>query len=243
MFMDPNCRSGILENNPIHEDLLEACRLFGPDFILNVVLHPHGGFAGVLAGDFEQAHRAGCQAVDALYKVEVAERYDLVIASAGGFPFDIDLRQAHKGLENAARVLRPGGTLLFLAECRDGAGTCALEEWVDKYPSSAAMEPELRERFVVGGHKAYWIARLGERYRILCYSKLAEDLVRKCHLIPVRNPQKALNEVLAILLANPAPGARIACIPQSGLTLPHVAEAETSLSSARKEPDRVRDYA
>ncbi len=239
MFMDPNCRSGVLEGNPIHEDLMEACRLFRPDFILNVVLHPQGGFACVVAGHYEQAHRSGCQAVDVLYKVETAAPYDLVIASAGGFPFDIDLRQAHKSLENAARVLRHGGTLLFLAECADGAGTKALVEWLQKYSSSAAMEIELREHFVVGGHKAYWVVRLGERYRILCYSKLPEALVRNCLFVPVQNPQEALNEALAGL----APDARIACIPQSGLTLPHVADKELYLSSAGKEIDHVSDYA
>jgi nickel-dependent lactate racemase len=233
MFMDRNARCGVLEGNPIHEDLLEAARLYKPGFILNVVLHPQGGFSRVVAGDMEHAHRAGCRAVDALYKVEVPEPYDLVIASAGGFPFDIDLRQAHKGLENATRVLRPGGTLLFLAECPDGAGARALEEWLEKYSSSAEMEAELQHNFKVGNHKAYWIARLGERYKILCYSKLADRLVRQTHMVPVIDPQQALDETLAAL----RPGARIVCIPHSGLTLPHVAgggdQGEQELNHAR----------
>jgi len=129
--------------------------MFGPDFLLNVVLSPAGELVKVVAGHFEQAHAEGCKTVDQMYRVSFDEPYDLVLASAGGFPFDIDLRQAHKGMENAARAVRPEGTLVYFAECRDGVGHPAFEEWVTKFTSSSQMERELHSRFVVGGHKAY----------------------------------------------------------------------------------------
>jgi len=99
MIFDPNCCSGKLDGNPAHEDLLEACRMAEPDFLVNVVLSPEGKLIQVVAGHFDLAHREGCRTVDRMLGAEIDAPYDLVIASAGGFPLDIDLRQAHKGLE------------------------------------------------------------------------------------------------------------------------------------------------
>ncbi|HUX09636.1 MAG TPA: nickel-dependent lactate racemase [Terriglobia bacterium] len=227
-ILDPRCRTGVLDGNPAHEDLLEACGMFGPDFLLNVVLTPTGQFAQVVAGHYEQAHRAGCKTVDQMYQVPFDKPYDMVLASAGGFPFDIDLRQAHKGLENAVRALRPGGVLIYFAECRDGAGHAAFAEWVEKFSSSAEMERELRSKFVVGGHKAYWVARLGERTRIHLVSALPESFVRRCHLHPTPDPQAVIERELSRLPS----GARIACIPYAGFTFPAGSEASPSRQAA-----------
>jgi nickel-dependent lactate racemase len=217
-ILDPRCRSGVLDGNPVHEDLMEACRMFDPDFLLNVVLNPRGQLVRVVAGHYEHAHRVGCQTVDRIYRVAIEKPYDLILASAGGFPFDIDLRQAHKGMENAARALRAGGVLVYFAECRDGAGHQAFEEWVGKLSSSAEMERDLRSKFVVGGHKAYWVVRLGENARIYLFSRLPDEFVRRCHLHPASAPQAVIDAELAHL----RPGGRVAHIPYAGLTLPDV---------------------
>jgi nickel-dependent lactate racemase len=216
LILDPNCRPGILEGNPAHEDLLEACRMFEPDFLLNVVLAPSGGWVRVVAGHYDLAHRAGCETVDQMCRIPIDQPYDLVLASAGGFPLDIDLRQAHKGMENAARALRPGGVLVYFAECREGTGSPAMEEWVEKFPNAQQMERELRSRFIVGAHKAFWLARLGERVKILLVSKLPDTLVEKCHLHPTAEPEIAVAEELRRL----GRGARVAYIPHAGITLP-----------------------
>jgi nickel-dependent lactate racemase len=216
LILDPNCRPGILEGNPAHEDLLEACRIFEPDFLLNVVLSPSGGWVRVMAGHYDLAHRAGCETVDQMCRIQIDQPYDMILASAGGFPLDIDLRQAHKGMENAARALHPGGVLIYFAECREGTGSSAIEEWVEKFSNAEQMERELRSRFIVGAHKAFWLARLGERVKILLVSKLPDALVQKCHLHPTAEPENAVAEELGRLGA----GARVAYIPHAGITLP-----------------------
>lgn len=218
LILDPRCESGRLEGNPAHEDLLEACRLFPPDFLLNVVLSPVGQLLKAVAGDVEQAHREGCRFVDQVYRVELDQPFDVVIASAGGFPLDIDLRQAHKGMESACRALRDGGALIYFAECADGSGSRACEEWARKFRTAGEMERHLREQFQIGAHKAYWLARLAEKYRIYLVSQLPDALVTDCRLTPCHDPQATLDALLGKLGST----ARVAFIPCAGFVLPSV---------------------
>jgi nickel-dependent lactate racemase len=218
MIFDPNCRCGKLDGNPAHEDLLESCRTAAPDFIVNVVLNPQGHLIQVVAGHYDLAHREGCRTVDRVLGAEIDRPYDLVIASAGGFPLDIDLRQAHKGLENACRALRPGGAILFYAECPSGAGSQSFEDYVRRYQDDFEMQEALQREFVVGGHKAYWVARLGRNFRVHLVSSLDDEFVRCCHFQAV-SPERH-ESVLQGLLREAGPATRIAVIPYSGFTLP-----------------------
>lgn len=218
MIFDPNCRSGLLDGNPAHEDLLEACGFASPDFLLNVVLSPEGKLLQVVAGHYDQAHREGCKTVDQALSAQFSEPYDLLIASAGGSPLDIDIRQAHKGLENACRALKPGGSILFYAECSNGSGHPRIEYYANAYAGYQEMELALRERFEVGGHKAYWLARLGAHYDVHLVSSLDPDFVRRFQFTPVAAAEHRNH--LSGMLERQAPGARIGFIPYAGHTLP-----------------------
>jgi len=221
MIFDPRCASGILDGNPAHEDLLEAARMADPDFLVNVVLTPDGRLARVVAGDFEEAHREGCRVVDELLSADVTEPYDLLIASAGGYPLDIDLRQAHKGLENACRALKPGGSILFYAECPNGSGHPLFDTYVARYRDDVEMKDALLRNFEVGGHKAYWVARLGRLYDVHLVSELPAGFVEPCHLHPVL-PAEHHQRLRELMRGR----ARVGIIPHAGHTLPRVQVAQ-----------------
>jgi nickel-dependent lactate racemase len=220
MIFHPDCRSGKLDGNPAHEDLLEACGMVDPDFMVNVVLSPEGKLIRAVAGHYDLAHREGCRTVDEMLRVEIEAPYDVVVASAGGFPLDIDLRQAHKGLENACQALRPGGSILFYAECPNGAGIKSFEDYVRLYRDDYEMQAALDKEFVVGGHKAWWVARLGRLYNVHLVSGLDPEFVRRCHFKAV-SPEEH-GAVLKRLLGEAGPEARVAAVPYSGFTLPAV---------------------
>jgi lactate racemase len=228
MIFDPNCRSGKLEGNPAHEDLLEACRMVNPDFLVNVVLRPEGKLIRVVAGHYELAHGEACRTVDDMLRVELAEPYDVMVASAGGFPLDIDLRQAHKGLENACQALRPGGSILFYAECGNGAGHSVFVDYIERYRDDTEMQAALEKEFVVGGHKAYWIARLGRLYKVYLVSELDPEFVRRCHFTPV-SPHEH-ETVLRQILNGRGGSPRTAIAPYAGFTLPAVTTAKEAIS-------------
>jgi nickel-dependent lactate racemase len=195
-----------------------------PDFLVNVVLSPHGKLIRVVAGHYERAHREGCRTVDEMLRVDLDEPYELVVASAGGFPLDIDLRQAHKGLENACQALRPGGAILFYAECPNGAGIQSFEDYIWQYKDDREMQAALERDFVVGGHKAYWISRLGRLFRVYLVSELDPKFVRKCGFDPVR-----AEEHQAVLDELTKGARRTAVVPYGGFTLPAVKTVEEAL--------------
>src|SRR5574340_1212238 len=214
MLLDPRCRAGVLEGNPAHEDMLEGCRMVQPDFMVNLVLGPGGKLLQVVAGHVEQAHLQGCRAADRLLRTPVERPYDVVIASAGGAPLDIDLRQAHKGMDNACAALAPGGSLFYYAECGDGFGSPKLEQYLRAYTSEAEMERTLAENFVVGGHKALWLARMGRCYDVSMVTRLDPFFVQRCGFRAVR-PEE--HEARLMELLRGKPGARVAGLSVCGL--------------------------
>jgi len=191
-----------------------------PDFLLNVVLTPDGKLARAVAGHFEQAHRAGCRVVEEVLSANVGEPYDLLIASVGGYPLDIDLRQAYKGLENACRALKPGGSILFFAACPNGSGHPSFDAYVERYKDDVEMRAALDRNFEVGGHKAWWIVRLGATFDVHLVSELPADFVEKCHFHPVSLARYAGR--LEQLRAKRGARARVGIIPHAGHTLPRV---------------------
>ena len=100
-------------------------------------------------------------------------------------------------MENAARAVREGGSLLYFAECAEGYGSQALKDWTERFHSAAELEEALRKNFVVGSHKAYWLARLGERVRVYLVSSLEQGCVLGCRFHPVGFPQEVIGKLLA----------------------------------------------
>jgi len=209
--------AGRIEGNPVREDIEEAATLVGPSFLLNVVLDGEKRVVKAVAGDVTQAHRQGCRKVDELYRVPLARRADIVLASAGGWPKDINLYQAHKALENAARAARDGGIIILVAECREGIGHPCFSEWLTCGDPPEELLRRIRERFVLGGHKAAAIAKIRRRgVRIFLVSALDAQTVRAMDWAPHDSAQEALTA------AQNAMGhdAALAVMPHAGSTLP-----------------------
>jgi hypothetical protein len=114
--------------------------------------------------------------------------------------------------------------MLFYAECPNGAGIKSFEDYVNKYRDDREMQEALDREFVVGGHKAYWVARLGRVFNVHLVSGLDPGFVRRCHFKPVAPEEH--QAVLDGLLREAGPGARVAIVPYSGFTLPAVEKAQ-----------------
>lgn len=121
-FIDsPFARTGILDNNPLHCDMLEAARLAKLAYIVNVVIDESKKTVAAFAGNYVTAHRTGCDFLLGYCRVK-AQIADIVITSNGGAPLEQNLYQCVKGMTAAEASCRSGGTIIMCAECADGHG-------------------------------------------------------------------------------------------------------------------------
>ncbi len=195
LLLEEGAESGRLEGNPVHEDLLEAALMVGCDFLLNTVLDENKQILGIFAGDMIKAHLKACEMVQRTNGVALDRLADVVIASCGGYPKDINIYQAHKTLDNCARAMKPGGKMLLLAECTEGIGSAAYEQWASRYRTVEAVEAALRSNFMLGGHKAYTVAKLLQRGDVYLVSALPSDLAEMLGFIPAGTLEEAVREI------------------------------------------------
>lgn len=113
------CDCSLLEGNPIHADMTEACALLDPDFLLNTVFTPDGAVSEIVAGHWYEAWEKGCKDLLAMAGVKIKELADVVIASSGGYPKDLNLYQATKCHMNAVFAVKKGGIMIFTLDCED----------------------------------------------------------------------------------------------------------------------------
>jgi lactate racemase len=218
LMVREEARAGALEGNPIREDIEEAVSLVGVDFILNVVLDEHKQIVLAVAGDLTKAHRQGCAFLDTLYRMEIAERADIVLVSQGGAPKDLNLYQTQKALDNAKHAVKKGGIIILIGSCREGLGERTFEEWMTTSPSPKSMIDRIQHDFQLGGHKAAAIAMVLENADIYLVSELSEDFVRSIFLTPFSSAQAALDAAFE-KLGNKA---TVLAMPYGGSTLPQV---------------------
>lgn len=203
---------GRFEGNPVRAEVEESADMLGVDYIVNVVLNSRHEIVRAFAGDVHKAFMAGAEIVDQMYKVPVAGRYDLVLASAGGYPKDIDLYQSQKAITSARRMTSRGGRVVVFAECREGHGSELAYEWAKAASRPQDIVDRHRAGFVIGGHKAYQLARDVLHADVYLYSAMSADVVRTFFLNPVND----LDHVEAMM----AEAQSIAMLPQATLMLP-----------------------
>lgn len=210
LMLDPKSCAGRLDS-PVREDIEEAAELIGIDFILNAVLNERKEIIFAAAGNYIDAHRKGAAFLDRMSKVRV-EPADIVIVSPGGWPKDIDIFQSHKALEHAKNAVKDGGSVILVAECREGYGNRVFEEWL-RFNREEVIE-KFKSGFVMGGHKAALIAALAKRVDLYLVSSLPDEVVRKAHFIPA-----ALQEALEMALRKHGGDARLIVMPYGGSML------------------------
>ena len=119
---EPRAVEGSIEDNPLHRELLQVARMARHDFIVDVALTQDRSIAGVFAGHPERAHRRGVEFVSEALLQTLDEPVDAVITTSGGYPLDLTYYQAIKGVTAAAHIVKPGGRILLVGECKEGAG-------------------------------------------------------------------------------------------------------------------------
>ncbi|WP_127583216.1 nickel-dependent lactate racemase [Paenibacillus koleovorans] len=200
-------------DNPIHQDLEEVLPLLPPVFLLNLIVTQERTVLGAVAGDVVLAHRAGVERYRSIFLVPPgAAPYDLVLASAGGHPKDMHLYQAMKTIQNAAPLVRPGGTIVLAARCEEGFGNGVLHDWIETIQDRARMTAMLKQAFVLGAHKVEQLDKVLQEKTVFLYSDMPSSLVELTGIRPVPDLEAALRSCVDSGLR------RVAVMPYGALT-------------------------
>lgn len=191
----PYSTTGVLEHNPIHEDMVCAARAVNTQFILNVALNGEKKVIAAFAGDLEEAHATGVKFVRELAQCPSITG-DIVITSNGGYPLDQNLYQSPKAVATAEACCKEGGVIIMCASCYDGMGGTHFEKLIvrgtvdeiDEYLSKIPPKETIAEQWC-----AQIYSRILKKYRIILVTTyLDHDMVRKANMIPASSPDEAL---------------------------------------------------
>lgn len=212
-FIDsPKARTGNLEDNPIHRDMVWAARRAKLAFIVNVVIDADKKVIFATAGDMEQAHAAGCEFLSALCRIAPAPA-DIVVTTNGGYPLDQNIYQAVKGMTAAEATVNEGGVIIMLARSDNGHGGEAFYHQMADEPDIDKTLALFRSRDRGETHPDQWqtqiFIRVLKRARVIFVSDETDEVVRAMHMIPAHSTEQALE--LAHSLTSP--DAKITVIP------------------------------
>lgn len=217
----PQARSGVYHINPLRQEVEEIGRKAGVQFSLGTILDEEKHILKVYFGEPAAVMAAAIPVVRRLFGVSVPALYDLVIASPGGAPKDINLYQSQKALTHAARITRDDGWVVLLAACPEGSGSQAYENYVTRAPSHQAILQQFkRGYFKVGPHKALQIARDAVRVNVVLVSDLPPQTVKSWKLMPSK--PELTDALIKWILSELPPDARVAILPAATRTMTEV---------------------
>ena len=198
----PSARTGILENNPLHIDMLWAAKTAKLAYIVNVVLNAEKEVIYAVAGDAEAAHKAGTDFLSGLCQAEAIPA-DIVITTNGGYPLDQNVYQAVKGMTAAEATVKQGGVIIMLARCNDGIGG-------DHFYRQLAQEPDIdktmalflsrgKEQTVPDQWQTQVFLRVLKKATVIFLSEMDDATIREMHMLPAKTMEEALQKAKAIL--------------------------------------------
>jgi len=220
----PRSTWAVLEGNPVQQGIQECVSKCPPEFMVNVTLDQEKRITGVYAGDYLQAHAAGCADVARSATQAVDEPFDIVITSNGGYPLDQNLYQTVKGMTAAAQIVRKGGAIITVSECRDGLPDHGNYKTLLQMRNSPQALLDLINSPSFTMHDQWQVQKqaiVQLEAEVYLHSSLPDEVVRMAKLTPAANLQQTIDHVLQQFGGSDA---RIAILPDGPFTVPYVAD-------------------
>ena len=223
MIAHPNAIWGITYGNPMHDAIREISTVVKPDFTLDVTLNKDHEITEVFAGELFTAHKLGCAFVKDTAMQPVERPYEVVVTTNSGFPLDLNLYQAVKGMSAANQIVADGGAIVAAAECSDGLPEFGNYKDILKLGNSPDSLLSLITSDGFHMHDQWQVqvqAQIQRRARVLLHTDgLTDEQIRQAHLQRCED----VAETVERLAYEAGPDARIAVLPQGPQTIPYVA--------------------
>jgi lactate racemase len=208
-----------LEQNPVHLDMLEGARMVGANFCVNTVMNAREEIIGVFSGDIEDAHKLACDKANQVLRLAIEQPVDVAITSAGGAPYDSNFMQSLKAILNIQEIMRPGGVILWIAECNSGIHPGFLE-WA-KIESWEELEDKSRREYNLTAHNTMLLRRLLKKCDVALLSSLPSETVRKMSIRPLTS----IEEGMRWISQRVPKGSSCAIVPRANLIYATVTKA------------------
>jgi len=207
----PGCEPGVLERNPIAEEIMRAADLRPPDCALCLVNGREGGMAWAGSGPWRTSYSAAIEKVRSWFEVPLGPPFELMVACGGGAPGDTTLIQGHKSLDAACRYLAPGGQILYVAALDGGLGSEEMRPFVD-HPQPEAILERLSNGWIQYGHTTLRLLEKTSNHRVRLVSHLDPELASRLGFEPTADPETVIDE-----WRTKHPGARVGVMPDAAV--------------------------
>ena len=219
----PMATWGVIHGNPVHDDVRDIAAMTGVDFSVDVTINRNRKITSVYAGDLFLAHEAACRSAKSTAMQQVEKPFDVVVTTNSGYPLDLNLYQAVKGMSAAAKVVKEGGTIVCAAECSDGIPDHGQYK---KLLTMRDSPEDLLDMILADGHNVHdqWQVQLQAQIQMrasvfLKSGYLSAEQVREAHLTPI----DSIEDTVADALRDSGNGARVCVLPEGPQTIPYVA--------------------
>ncbi len=221
MLVEPDARIAEFARNPLRQDIEEIGSAMGEVFALNAILNGDKKIVKAVFGSPHAVIEAGIPISQNICQVKASKKYDLVIASVGGAPKDINFYQSQKALTHASLFTRDHGVIILVAECAEGSGSRSYEEFMVGVSSAQEVFQKFQQLgFRVGPHKAFQVARDAARVKIILVSDIPAGLVSGLLMTPASDLESAFRLALEHLPPAPPELRPIAFLPRATNTVP-----------------------
>lgn len=199
---DDNARTGILDGNPIHKDMLWAAETAGLKYVVNVVLNAEKQAIYAVAGDTFEAHKKG---VDFLCEQcgAKAQPADIVLTTNGGYPLDQNVYQSIKGMTAGEATVKDGGVIIMIAKCNDSVGGDHFYHQMADEPDINKIMADLMSRGRLETLPDQWMTQILSRIllkaSVIYVSEMDDKTVEEMHMIPAKNLDDAMKKAREIL--------------------------------------------
>lgn len=208
-----------LKGNPVADDMEDAMRALKDKHIFSImaVLDKNHRTCCVYAGDIDKSFKKAAEKADDVFVIDLKEKAEVVVAVTA-FPYDIDLYQSQKALDNAKYAVRDGGVIILVSACRDGVGPPNFLNLLGSASTPKDALDKIAHGYKLGYHKAAKMAEIGLKCRMYAVTRLDPEVTRKAHMTPMPTIQEAVDNALREL----GPDAKVTFIMDAVITVPRV---------------------
>ena len=212
--LHPACEPGNLHQNPVYEDIVEAVKSVPVDFSINLVFGENQNLIDAFCGNMNSSFQKACFKINQNNVLAIPELADVVIASTGGWPNDINLIQAYQSIHFAVRALKPNGDLIILSECREGLGNYDFLSWFENNNQNGIINGNLK----MNADIAISLKQKLDNYNVYLFSEISEADAKKIGFIPTSNIQEAFEQVFS----SNTETKKVYIIPNASVLLPKI---------------------